>query len=241
MRAQALLCKPLLSPIGKTFESHPCGAARFSGDSHIKHLGSHWKPRNAVDCSESLQGFPPNDQLGFAGTTPCKRHACSSEGTLGFNMESRSVDELLEHYLTLLDEYTTLRSTLSTLQSGMYYDVARANFSAERGSRYGQDHYDDRMQALRRVHIRQTDAGVPSSSVSSGVDVASRDVSEGGENQPQEGSVPESAARATSRSKDPLRWFGILTPMPLRLAQSQGIQAVEQVIPRLASLSAEME
>jgi len=39
---------------------------------------------------------------------------------------------------------------------------------------------------------------------------------------------------------DPLRWFGILTPLPLRQAQSNAIRVVEEVIPRLATLSAEM-
>jgi hypothetical protein len=44
----------------------------------------------------------------------------------------------------------------------------------------------------------------------------------------------------TKKPKDPLRWFGLLTPMPLRKAQTQSIRAVEHVIPRLASVSAEM-
>jgi len=39
---------------------------------------------------------------------------------------------------------------------------------------------------------------------------------------------------------DPLRWFGILTPLPLRQAQGHSIKAVEVIIPRLATLSAEM-
>ncbi|KAK4211943.1 hypothetical protein QBC37DRAFT_425866 [Rhypophila decipiens] len=65
-----------------------------------------------------------------------------------------TIDTLLQRYLILLDEYTTLRSKLNQLQSGIYQNIARANFSAERGIRYGQDHYDERMQALRRVVIQ---------------------------------------------------------------------------------------
>ena len=42
------------------------------------------------------------------------------------------------------------------------------------------------------------------------------------------------------RSNDPIRWFGILTPLPLRQAQAHAIQAVEKLIPKLASVSAEM-
>ncbi|KAK3296146.1 uncharacterized protein B0H64DRAFT_461081 [Chaetomium fimeti] len=39
---------------------------------------------------------------------------------------------------------------------------------------------------------------------------------------------------------DPLRWFGILTPLPLRQAQGHAIKAVEEIIPQLATLSAAM-
>jgi len=42
------------------------------------------------------------------------------------------------------------------------------------------------------------------------------------------------------KSNDPIRWFGILTPLPLRQAQAHAIQAVEELIPKLASVSAEM-
>jgi hypothetical protein len=47
---------------------------------------------------------------------------------------------------------------------------------------------------------------------------------------------PKSKDKAT----DPLRWFGILTPLALRQAQVQAIKAVEEIIPRLATLSVEM-
>ena len=47
------------------------------------------------------------------------------------------IDTLLERYLGLIDEYSQLREDLSRLQRGMFQDIARANFSAERGVRYG--------------------------------------------------------------------------------------------------------
>ncbi|KAK0711657.1 hypothetical protein B0H67DRAFT_441996, partial [Lasiosphaeris hirsuta] len=120
------------------------------------------------------------------------------------------IDSLLQRYLTLLDEYTRLRAALNTVQSGIYHDLARANFSAERGIRYGQDYYDDRMQAIRRVAV-----AAPS----------------GKEEPPKYQQKPP---------PDPLRWFGILTPMPLRHAQTQAARAVEELLPQLATVSAAM-
>ena len=63
----------------------------------------------------------------------------------------KHIDALLEQYLQLLNEYTELRGQLSQLQSDVFHNIARANFAAERGLRYGQDHYDERMQALRAL------------------------------------------------------------------------------------------
>ena len=63
--------------------------------------------------------------------------------------QQQHIDALLERYLGLLDEYTQLRKSLSQIQSNVYQNIARANFAGERGMRYGQDHYDERMQAIR--------------------------------------------------------------------------------------------
>jgi hypothetical protein len=257
-------------------------------------------------------------------------------------MDQNHIDGLLERYLYLLHEYTCLREALTALQTGIYQNIARANFSAERGVRFGQDYYDDRMQASRRVVISckseeqtqiqkekrgQSDSQkngtklavtlggtIPSFTV---VDSASADLpalrgvaedSEANVQVPNPDSNPEVEARAegveeesatepthaltktgdrdtsptstldsssqadvdarsgkedatptttfskssSTRSskkektataqklRDPLRWFGLLTPMPLRQAQAQGIRAVEHVIPRLASINTEM-
>ncbi|KAL2155964.1 hypothetical protein VTH82DRAFT_707 [Thermothelomyces myriococcoides] len=50
----------------------------------------------------------------------------------------------------------------------------------------------------------------------------------------------ETKKKPKQRPIDPLRWFGILTPLPLRQAQSHSIKVVEEIIPRLATLNAEM-
>lgn len=172
------------------------------------------------------------------------------------------IDALLERYLALLDRYTRLRSELSTLQTAMFQSIARANFAAERGMRYGPDFYDERMQALRRLDITMS----MSAPVETGPEVGSQlpvfEVIEAGDGSAGDGpaskdedapGLPEvtevdesdekkedNEAKKQQKLKDPLRWFGLVMPMALRQAQSQAIESVEKVIPRLASVSAEM-
>ncbi|KAI1190540.1 hypothetical protein F5B17DRAFT_62074 [Nemania serpens] len=237
------------------------------------------------------------------------------------------IDDLLEQYLLLLHEYTSLREELTTLQTGMYQNIARANFSAERGVRFGQDYYDDRMQASSRLAISHKGQGqgqdqtqdwsgnqdrrspaaatwgsgiVPSFAVinpATTVSIAEDPESHDRHPHPRpptrshpeaEDSAAQNAAKssptasskvdvdaqpgkdteatttttggntgiiisisppaakksgvkaAPQRPNDPLRWFGLLTPAPLRHAQTQSLRAVEHVIPRLASVNAEM-
>ncbi|KAI1090844.1 hypothetical protein F5B19DRAFT_297619 [Rostrohypoxylon terebratum] len=192
-------------------------------------------------------------------------------------MEVDHIDSLLERYLHLLHEYTTLRDQLGSLQTGMYQNIARANFAAERGLRFGQDHYDERMQASRTVSITKDDddgddgqeSSIPKFAITAEArgeawkeavsdgdgagDVAGRRGGGGGEKK-EAGADADADADAgvdvdvdvdidvspKIQRKDPLRWFGLLTPMALRQAQAQSIQAVEQVIPRLVSVNAEM-
>lgn len=68
-------------------------------------------------------------------------------------MSSDEIDALLVRYLHLLDQYSSLRSEVTELQSSIHQSIARANFLAERGIRYGQDHYDSRIQAIRTLAI----------------------------------------------------------------------------------------
>ncbi|KAL1843782.1 hypothetical protein VTJ49DRAFT_7492 [Mycothermus thermophilus] len=238
---------------------------------------------------------------------------------------SETIDALLEHYLALLDEYTSLRGQLNTLQASMYQSIARANFAAERGVRYyGQDYYDERMQASRRVCIsvgsdggetRREVGGDPASKTGTvetspafSVRMYCDETAQKKDNGPgalevreevtldtpegrngiidgtnptdttnnsddssrekpleeqhqrkeqghqtedpnlqekqQEETTPKPPNNPTQKKpnnkNDPLRWFGILTPLPLRQAQSHSIRAIEHLVPRLASVSAEM-
>ncbi|KAI1074454.1 hypothetical protein F5B20DRAFT_563327 [Whalleya microplaca] len=183
--------------------------------------------------------------------------------------ETDHIDRLLERYLHLLHEYTSLREQLSSLQTGMYQNIARANFAAERGMRFGQDHYDERMQASRRVAISANDQDVPRFAIaamegdppitkpapgSPAPDTAASekgavdnnnnhsDPDGGSQEKYKESRKEDDDARviAQTRRKDPLKWFGLLTPMALRQAQAQNIEAVEKVVPQLVSVNAEM-
>ena len=154
-------------------------------------------------------------------------------------MEQQHIDQLLERYLSLLDEYTQLRQKLSQIQSVVYQNIARANFSGERGMRYGQDHYDERMQATRLLSINQDDSPSPDFSICNFIDEdeeeeleKEKDGSEIGEKKTKE--------KKRNKNKNPLHWFGLFAPMPLRTAQAQSAQAVEEIIPRLVSVNAGM-
>ncbi|KAK3494420.1 uncharacterized protein B0T23DRAFT_108130 [Neurospora hispaniola] len=228
------------------------------------------------------------------------------------------IDALLTRYLLLLDEYTTLRSSLSSLQAGTYQNLARANFTAERGVRYGKEYFDERMVASRRVVVKvgkgtgkgdkkeeeehggswyedegeqRVEFGVmevdevevvkqkkeEEEEEERGEDVKQDEKKEteevvGQDEEAKEEVIQKADTTATTttpvspdnssetpskpdndtegdkedetkkkiRKNDPLRWFGLLTPLPLRLAQTQAIQAVEQIIPRLVTVNAEM-
>ena len=79
-----------------------------------------------------------------------------------------SLNSLLERYLHLLDRYQILQQSLSQLLSRVrtdwlvmhttahtaqgYLSLAQANFSNPNHVRYGQEVYDDRMQALALVY-----------------------------------------------------------------------------------------
>ncbi|KAJ4858369.1 hypothetical protein T069G_06636 [Trichoderma breve] len=167
------------------------------------------------------------------------------------NMEQQHIDSLLERYLNLIDEYSRLREELSKLQAGVFQNIARANFTGERGMRYGQDHYDERMRALRVLDIAPGGDDVPTftiKSLKSPVD----DEGQKEEEKPNpedeqsledqgEEKEKEEEIKTKKTTNNPLRWFSILAPAPLRTAQTLSIQAVEQVIPRLISVNAEME
>ncbi|KAG0647747.1 hypothetical protein D0Z07_6837 [Hyphodiscus hymeniophilus] len=197
---------------------------------------------------------------------------------------SEEIDQLLEHYLSLLDQYTTLRSQLSSIQSSLFQNISRANFSAERGVRYGADFYDARMQATRVCHVTvpatdlpTTDVLAPQENVVEGktLDGVQRGTTaEAGslkekerQNNPstiataagtacfaigavinsrpstktEHAAADKGDANIAKGGKDPLHMFGFLTPSALREAQRDSVKTVVEVLPRIASVDAEMK
>lgn len=190
-----------------------------------------------------------------------------------------TVDALLERYLALLDEYTSLRAELSRLQAATFQHLARANFAAERGARYGADSYDERMQAVRTVVVSSSDSSSevqdgttptfqvvmgpredhmppaeeePSRAAEAPLPTSPKDASRQGEETEGKAAREEEKeekeqeeeegeqARQQRRANDPLRWFGVLTPLALRQTQACAVDAVERVVPRLATVDAAM-
>ncbi|KAK4186902.1 hypothetical protein QBC35DRAFT_515891 [Podospora australis] len=183
------------------------------------------------------------------------------------------IDTLLARYLVLLDEYTTLRTTLNNLQKTLFQNLARANFQAERGvAYYAKDYYDERMQASRKLNVLvsekdglsipeftlnkpfQPPAGDDKASPERGGEIE-KQTAEGAKTKIQDSdgvndtetkepeNVTDEKDKKTKKkapNTDPLRWFGILTPLALRQAQGVAVTAVEDIIPRLASVSLEM-
>ncbi|KAG6000099.1 hypothetical protein E4U43_001695 [Claviceps pusilla] len=175
------------------------------------------------------------------------------------------IDNLLQRHLALLDQYTSLRERLSRLHSSTLQDIARANFSAQRGQRFGQDQYDGRMRALRRVVVEGEErvricvvrgGGDDETGVNEREeDKKANDEKNGDDKSPEDDVKADHDKKSEDDKKadndkktpnhnhkhDPLRWFGILTPPPLRSAQAHAVEAVEQVIPQLVSIAAEMQ
>ncbi|KAM0245877.1 hypothetical protein ACHAQJ_010422 [Trichoderma viride] len=185
-------------------------------------------------------------------------------------MEQQHIDSLLQRYLSLVDEYSRLREELTRLQTGVYQNIARANFTGERGMRYGQDHYDERMRALRVLDIKLGEEHVPNFTMKN-LTLPAADEDEGREEDEKRrqeekadiGTIQEKSTDSTEEkhgseeqqndrygkeekkrkkpNSNPLHWFGLLVPPSLRTAQTLSIQAVEEALPRLVSVNAEME
>lgn len=158
----------------------------------------------------------------------------------------RSLDGLLERYLLLLDQYQTLQQSLARLLSKGYLSLAQANFSNSNRVRYGQDHYDDRMQASARVSISQSTSSFSAlepkaqgSALSSDdnyeVDTANELTSMDDTRPPS-----EDKEAGSNMARDPLDWYGILVPPALRTTQRNFKDAVANLVPALASISKEM-
>ncbi|OKL63483.1 hypothetical protein UA08_01969 [Talaromyces atroroseus] len=62
------------------------------------------------------------------------------------------LDELLEHYLQLLDRHQKLQESLGKQLASGFFQLTHANYCSP-GRRFGEDFYDERMKATRRLKI----------------------------------------------------------------------------------------
>jgi len=177
---------------------------------------------------------------------------------------STQIDILLESYLTLLDTYTTLRATLSKEFSAGFFSLAQAQRSSALGSgrRYGEECYDERMKMGRGVSMNimsitegenttGTTEGKIDDDVHHGEGIIQFSVRriESSQSQPSDTNTSSTKSETnstnpttipTTTTKDPLRWFGILTPPALRQSQTAFIGAIEGPVPALINTSNQM-
>ncbi|KAL1963761.1 hypothetical protein VTN77DRAFT_7827 [Rasamsonia byssochlamydoides] len=64
------------------------------------------------------------------------------------------LDSLLERYLNLLDRHQTLQKEIGKQLSSGFFSLAHANYCSPPGRRYGEDYYDQRMKATRRLLLK---------------------------------------------------------------------------------------
>ncbi|KAL6713577.1 hypothetical protein ACLMJK_009042 [Lecanora helva] len=197
----------------------------------------------------------------------------SSDGMLPPEKQSSqrdnlSIDDLLERYLILLDQYQTHRESLHRQLSNGYLAISRANFSNPNRLPYGRDFYDNRMQAsiewyeviaqstwffyskmLRPVCGSSIKEHHPLFQLQRSIPQISSDISGTNEQNSSQSETKDatdsktqySDQKVTDNSRDPLRWFGVLIPQALRDAQCSFTSGVESHVPALASITKEMK
>ncbi|TKX19052.1 hypothetical protein C1H76_8943 [Elsinoe australis] len=142
----------------------------------------------------------------------------------------QQLESLWIKYLGFLDQYSKAQQEISKHHSSGIFSLAEANFKNTTRTRYGQDYYDERMQAATRCSVSGSSTqmfaldrdAIPTTSLNN-------DHARNSEQQPTDKSEPsgssekpdanESVPEKTIPSKDPLRWFGILVQPQLRSCQ----------------------
>ncbi|KAI4264441.1 MAG: hypothetical protein L6R42_000433 [Xanthoria sp. 1 TBL-2021] len=161
------------------------------------------------------------------------------------------LDELLERYLNLVHRYTSLHQSMAKELASGYFSLAQANFSNHNKVRYGQDFYDDRMQALTTFYINpSTDDPSNDGDVErllkdtisvTMIQPVSKNLETKKSKVDEDSTKPPISKDSKPSMSDPLNWFGILVPSTLRASQTSFKNAATEIIPLLANLSNEMK
>ncbi|KAF2229516.1 hypothetical protein EV356DRAFT_493644 [Viridothelium virens] len=169
------------------------------------------------------------------------------------------LDELWERYLGLLDRYRVTQEEVARCFSSGFMSLAQANFNSPNRMRYGQDYYDERMQAIRTLSFPPSEGKAPlmkiASTQSRGSSATQRTSAEveddsttstghrkSRENnlRPLQGQIGTDSLPRSESTRDPLKWFGILVPPALRAAQQSFETAVEGPLVKLAAVKSEI-
>ncbi|KAF7916229.1 uncharacterized protein EAE98_010814 [Botrytis deweyae] len=152
------------------------------------------------------------------------------------------IDHLLEQYLQLLDQYSALRSRLSTLSSSMYINLSRANFTPQNGIRYDTSFYDDRIQTQRlcNVTIPENASNTQSTKFTPPLFAINETSTSESESDLLNKDTNGNGDTKTALKKDPLRMFGLFTPQALKDTKEDSIKLMD-VIPKLINTEKAME
>lgn len=149
--------------------------------------------------------------------TPEPESALAATESTVSDLQNR-LDELWDSYLTLLDGYTKAQDEIKKHLNSGFLSLAKAQSSAPLGRRYGQDWYDERMKAEKRVHVLDDPAETSDESITAGLqklrislaqnptktiskDAANQRTVEGEESQPKQQPSPPGTPEPEDREK----------------------------------------
>jgi hypothetical protein len=170
------------------------------------------------------------------------------------------LDALWEIHLTLLDSYHQAQQQIARHFSSGFFNLAQATFRSTTRVRYGQEYYDDRMQATTRFEASVNDRDIPhlalkvNDTPSTSTKPLNEDSSEkpsdanempdeqrkydkpeeqGEKDNPEEQEQedkPDDKEKAHNKVRDPLHWYGILVPPSLRSSQKAFNSAIHDPV-----------
>jgi hypothetical protein len=161
------------------------------------------------------------------------------------------LDALWEKHLILLDSYHQAQQQIARHFSSGFFNLAQATFKSTTRVRYGQEYYDDRMQATTRFEasvdeqdtprlaLIANDAPSPSAkppnkdATEKSPDANKGSEEQGHEDKPEEQGQedkPEDKEKAHNKVRDPLHWYGILVPPSLRASQKSFNSAIHDPV-----------
>jgi hypothetical protein len=170
------------------------------------------------------------------------------------------LDALWEKHLTLLDSYHQAQQQIARHFSSGFFDLAQATFKSTTRVRYGQEYYDDRMQATTRFEASVNDQNIshvalkindtpststrplnkdPTKQSSDANEVPDEEMQEekssergekDGPEEQEEEDKPNDKEKAHNKVRDPLHWYGILVPPSLRSSQKAFNSAIHDPV-----------